>query len=88
MKRYNWSDDFGSESYYVEEWTDRVIDQLHANAERGAISNMIIHPITLYLCDQFRSFRRILDVLASAETVHMGDLVDDVAKPASGEVAA
>jgi hypothetical protein len=74
QRRYRWSDDFGSSSYYVEEWTDIVLDQLHRNEERGVISNMIIHPITLYLCDGMRSFRRILDFLAARETVHMGDL--------------
>jgi hypothetical protein len=35
---------------------------------------MLIHPITLYLCDRFRSFRRILDFIASRETVFMSDL--------------
>ena len=58
----------------MEEWTDLVISQLHANAERGAVSTMIIHPITLYLCDRFRSFERILDVLARAETLFVSEV--------------
>jgi len=69
QRRYGFSDDFGSQSYEVEEWTDLVLAQLHANAERGALSTMLIHPITLYLCDRFHAFSRILDVLARAETV-------------------
>jgi len=68
QRRYGFSDDFGSQSYEVEEWTDLVLSQLHANAERGVISTMLIHPITLYLCDRFRAFTRILDVLTRAET--------------------
>ena len=68
QRRYGFSDDFGSQSYEVEEWTDLVLAQLHANAERGALSTMLIHPITLYLCDRFRAFTRILDVLTRAET--------------------
>ncbi|MDX8412421.1 MAG: polysaccharide deacetylase family protein [Mariprofundaceae bacterium] len=76
VKRYNWSDDYGPASYYVEEWTDIVLDCLLKNEERGAVSNMIIHPITLYLCDEFKSFQRILDFLASHETVHMGKVAD------------
>jgi hypothetical protein len=73
QKRYRWSDDFGSASYYVEEWTDIVLDGLRRNEERGAISNMIIHPITLYLCDGFKSFRRILDFLEARRTIFMSD---------------
>ncbi|RMH62055.1 MAG: hypothetical protein D6678_01955 [Zetaproteobacteria bacterium] len=73
IKRYNWSDDFGPQSYYVEEWTEIVLDCLKRNEERGAISNMIIHPITLYLCDRFKSFQRILEFLASHETIHLSE---------------
>ena len=76
-KRYNWSDDFGPESYFIEEWIDIVLECLRRNEERGAISNMLIHPITIYLCDRFASFGRILDFLAAHETVHMGQVVDD-----------
>lgn len=73
QRRYRFSDDFGPLSYEVEEWTDLVISQLHANAERGAVSTMIIHPITLYLCDRFRAFERILDVLSRAETLFVSE---------------
>ncbi len=78
-RRYRWSDDFGSDSYSIDEWTDRVLDCLRRNEERGAISNMIIHPITMYLCDGFRGFRRILGSLASRETVHLGEVLDRAA---------
>jgi hypothetical protein len=74
QKRYNWSDDYGPQSYYVEEWTDIVLDCLRKNEARGAVSTMIIHPITLYLCDQLKSFRRILDFVAARETVFMSNL--------------
>jgi len=74
QKRYNWSDDFGPQSYYVGEWTGLVLDQLRAHEKDGVISNMIIHPITLYLCDEFKSFQKILEFLASHETVHMSDV--------------
>ena len=76
VKRYQWSDDFGSASYDVETWTDLVLDQLRENEARGVVSNMIVHPITLYLCDRFRAFERILEYLASRETVHLGEVVD------------
>jgi hypothetical protein len=71
QKRYNWSDDWGKESYYADEWTDLVLADLERNEARGAISNMIIHPITMYLCDGFKSFERILDYLKTKETIHL-----------------
>lgn len=74
VKRYGWSDDYGSESYYVEDWADRVIDELQAHERDGVVSNMIIHPITMYLCDKFKAFERILDYIASRETVHVSEL--------------
>jgi hypothetical protein len=82
IRRHGFEDDFGSRSYHVEEWTDLVISQLHANAERGAISTVLIHPITLYLCDRFRAFGRILDVLAGAQTLHVSETLLSTAAPA------
>ena len=76
VKRYSWSDDYGSDSYHVEEWTDRVLEELRDHESRGIPSNMLIHPITLYLADRFRSFGRILDFLASHPTHHLGELLE------------
>ena len=75
QKRYAWSDDFGPDSYEIDEWVDRVLEGLRRNEERGAVSNMIIHPITMYLCDGFRGFRRILEYLSGRETVHVTEAV-------------
>jgi hypothetical protein len=75
VQRYAWSDDFGSDSYAVEQWADLVLEGLERNEADGAISNMIIHPITMYLADGFRSFERILNYLADRECVHTGDLI-------------
>ncbi len=74
QKRYNWSDDFGSESYPIEQWTELVLEGLRKNEAAGKISNMIIHPITMYLSDQFASFKKILSYLAAKECVHLADL--------------
>jgi hypothetical protein len=76
VKRYNWSDDYGTESYYVEEWTERVLDELRRHEADGILSNMLIHPITLYLCDRLKSFERILAFLSQHETVFMGDVYE------------
>lgn len=76
VKRYQWSDDFGSESYTIETWTEMVLAQLKANEARGIVSNLILHPITMYLCDGFRSAERILQYIATRPQIQMGALAD------------
>lgn len=81
QKRYGWTDAFGPESYRIERWTDLVVEQLARNEARGAVSTMIIHPITMWLCDRFACFDRILEVLAKHETAHLGDVVSELRPP-------
>lgn len=76
VKRYHWSDDYGTESYYVEEWTERVLEELRLHEAAGILSNMLIHPITLYLCDRLKSFERILAFLSEHKTRFMGEVYD------------
>jgi peptidoglycan/xylan/chitin deacetylase (PgdA/CDA1 family) len=75
QKRRPWSDDYGPDSYLVDEWTDRVLEELHQHEAQRILSNMLIHPITLYLCDRLKSFERILAFLAAHETVHMSEVI-------------
>ena len=76
QKRYNWSDDFGPESYEVKEWADIVLNGLKENEHKGAVSSMIIHPITMYLCDEFEQFKRILEYVKTKKTIHSGELLN------------
>lgn len=76
VRRRKWRDDFGPESYEISAWTELVLDQLRRNEERGALSTLIVHPITMWLSDRFAGFRRILDVIAACKTVHMSEVYD------------
>lgn len=80
QQRYGFRDAFGSESYRVDQWADIVLSQIEANEARGALTTMILHPITMYLCDRFASARRILDRVRSAETVHASEVFDLAAR--------
>ena len=80
QKRYNWSDDFGSESYYIEEWSDLVIEQIRENEKNNRLSNLIIHPITMYLCDEFKSFEKILNEIQKYEVVNFSDIYNQKEK--------
>jgi hypothetical protein len=75
QRRYAWSDDYGPDSYEVEAWTELVLEGLREREESGVISNMIIHPITMYLADRFRSFERILSYLSLRQTIHLGECI-------------
>lgn len=76
QERYNWSDDFGPDSYYIDEWAELVLNQLRENEQNKRLSVMIIHPITMYLADNFIAVKKILDFIATKESVFMGDLIN------------
>jgi len=76
QKRYNWRDDFGSQSYYINEWGNMVLQQLEHNEQKGLLSNVIIHPITMYLCDKFKKVDEILSYISRCNSVHMSELLD------------
>ncbi|QOR61943.1 polysaccharide deacetylase family protein [Sulfurovum sp. ST-21] len=83
QKRYNWSDDFGPDSYYIDTWAEMVLDQLKENEAKGRLSVMIIHPITMYLADGFKAVQKILDYIQTRETIFMGDLLPKETKAAA-----
>lgn len=76
VKRYNWSDDFGPASYDIDTWTDMVLAQLRANEARGIVSNLILHPITMYLCDGFRSAEKIIKYIATRPQIQMHEVAE------------
>lgn len=76
VKRYNWSDDYGPQSYTINEWTSLVLKELEEHEKNNILSNMIIHPITMFLCDEFKSLQKILDFIASRKTIYMSDVLE------------
>ena len=53
-----------------------MLADLRRNEERGAISNLIVHPITMYLCDRFAGATRILDFIAKRRSARMTEVLD------------
>jgi hypothetical protein len=78
QKRYNWSDDYGPESYHIEEWADIVLDGLKEREKKGIPSLLIIHPITMYLCDEFKQFKRILEYISSRDNEFLSHSLEDL----------
>lgn len=85
QQRYNWSDDWGPESYDIDDWVNLVLADLERNAARGAPSQLIIHPITMFLCDRFDGVERILDAIAKSPTSHVSEFIDAMQDGQSAE---
>ena len=83
QKRYNWSDDFGPDSYPIDQWREIFLKQIHDNEKNGIVSNVILHPITMYLCDQFKSVEIILNELKKYKIVNFSDLISEAYKQKS-----
>lgn len=75
IKRYQWRDDFGSESYPITRWTELVLEQLHTHQQQGVLSHLILHPLTMYLSDDYASAHQILAYLSQFPTYHMSALI-------------
>jgi hypothetical protein len=76
IKRYNWSDDYGSESYYFEDWFEIFKHEILKREEQGVISHLIIHPITIYLASYSNSLQRVADFLANFDSIFVNELVE------------
>ena len=75
IKRYDWCDDFGPDSYAVDVWADMVIEQITAHQQAQRVANIIMHPLTMYLADGYASAQRILEHISAYQSLHMEELL-------------
>ena len=74
VKRYNWSDDYGSKSYYIDEWLEIMLAEIQNRESHGINSHILIHPITLYLCNGFDALEKIIDCISQYKCVQVSEL--------------
>jgi hypothetical protein len=74
VKNNSWGDAFGNESYHIDEWVEIVIDQISRNIKQNSIVNLLIHPITMYLCDQFKGVEKILRYVSTQQNCLYSEL--------------
>ena len=67
-------DDFGPESYKIDEWTEIVLKQLQERIENKSIANILIHPITQYISDRFAGLEEILKFISTDENCKYSEL--------------
>jgi len=74
VNRYKYVDEFGTESYYIDQWTDIVLNQLRQKVADNITVNMIVHPITMYICDRFVNIERIIKFIGSNQNCFYSEL--------------
>lgn len=80
-QRYGWKDAFGSESVEIEAWGDWVMDVLRQNQSEGHPSVFMLHPITMYLADGYKTLARILGEVKAEETRTVSELSREASSP-------
>ena len=77
QQRYNWQDDYGSESYYFEQWLDIFKQGVLEREKAGITSQILIHPITIYLAAGVEGLHKIVEFLAGFESSFVTEYVQD-----------
>ena len=63
------ADDFGSDSYPIDEWGEMVEKQVIDIGRRNGIATVLMHPICLYLADEFRTAEKLLKIFSQYKTI-------------------
>jgi hypothetical protein len=63
------ADDFGAVSYTIEQWGELVLQQAQQIEAQGGVVTILAHPICMYLSDEFRTFERMLEHIATRPNV-------------------
>lgn len=62
-------DDPSSESYDIDEWAEIVMRQVASIEERGGVSTVLMHPLCMYLADQFTAAERLLKFFSQLKSI-------------------
>jgi len=73
--RYRWSDAFGSESYNINKWYEIVEGQIKKRETSSEIGLMLVHPVCLYLCDEYKTISKLLNLARDYKTIFLKDSV-------------
>jgi len=70
-----WTDDFGPESYKVEQWLKIVTRQIKMIIEENGIATLLVHPLCMEVSDKMRSFRELCKFISNYETLFANEVV-------------
>jgi len=69
------ADEFGSESYSIQEWGQIVRGQVARIEEQGGVATVLMHPICQFLADEFRTADGLLEFFAQYRTIWASELL-------------
>lgn len=75
VERYDWSDDYGSESYDFSDWFEIFKREVTLREHHGVVSHILIHPITIYLCGGINALRSVVDFLSDFESMQVTEFI-------------
>jgi peptidoglycan/xylan/chitin deacetylase (PgdA/CDA1 family) len=66
LQEEGWSDEFGSASYSIEQWSEQVIEQIDRIEQADGLATILIHPGCMKAADEFKTFDRICSYIAAS----------------------
>ena len=76
VKRYGFTDAFGSDSYSIQTWLEIVTSNIEENEKLGVNSVVLTHPLCMYVADKMHAFTQILEYARKYGSCTMAELVD------------
>lgn len=77
VEQLDWHNQFTSESFSPEEWSEQVLRQVSEidnDADGDGVATVLAHPACMSTADDFETFRRLCDGLAEFDTRLMREL--------------
>jgi hypothetical protein len=69
-------DDFGCESYKIEQWREMVKQQVTRIEQSRGVATILMHPVCQFLADGFQTAERLMEFFSQYETVWARDLLE------------
>ena len=73
-KRGYGADDFGNDSYSIDQWGDLVSQQVLQIEEKKGISTVLMHPICMYIADKFKTAEKLFKLFSGCKTIWPADI--------------
>ena len=67
-------DDFGIDSYDIKTWGEMVIEQVYRIEKNGGIATILMHPLCMYLSDEFKTAEKLINFFSKFDTIWIKDV--------------
>lgn len=67
-------DDFGIDSYDIKKWGEMVKKQVYEIEKKGGIATILMHPLCMYLSDEFKTAEKLIEFFSKFDTIWMKEV--------------